>query len=61
MFSIPATKCRKYNIKYIDGNKMVHNLELYAYGLEEARQDAIDLNPYLYKNPDSILGISEHN
>lgn len=40
---------------------MVHNLELYAYGLEEARQDAIDLNPYLYKNPDSILGISEHN
>ena len=61
MISIPTPRCRKYTVKYIDGNKVVHNVELYAFSIEQAREDAIDLSPYLYKNPDSILGISEHN
>jgi hypothetical protein len=61
MISLPNQICRKYTVKYIDGQKVIHNLELYAFSIEQARQDAIDLIPYVNAHPDSILGITEHS
>ena len=60
MIKYPSDTCRKFTVKYMDSQKMVHDLELYAFNIGQAREDAIDLNPYLYNNPNSILGITEH-
>lgn len=61
MISLPNKICRRYSIKYIDAKNVTHVLELYAFSIEQARQDAIDLIPYVYKKPDAIKGIIEHS
>ena len=61
MISLPNKTCRKFTVKYIDAEGCTHNLELYAFSIEQARQDAIDLIPYVYKKPSAITGITEHS
>ena len=61
MISLPNKTCRKFTVKYIDNKGLTHNLELYAFSIEQARRDTIDLIPYVYKNPDAIKGITEHS
>tara|TARA_B100001093_G_scaffold138977_2_gene131552 strand:+ start:251 stop:436 length:186 start_codon:yes stop_codon:yes gene_type:complete len=61
MISLSNKTCRKFTVKYIDNKGLTHNLELYAFSIEQARRDTIDLIPYVYKNPDAIKGITEHS
>ena len=61
MISLPNYQCRKYSVIYIDQKGIKHSVELYAYSAEQARQDVIDLVPYVFSNPESIKGITTHS
>ena len=60
MISLPNKQCRKYTVKYIDEKFIEHCVEIYAFSIEQARADVIDLIPYVYDHPESIKGITEH-
>jgi len=61
VISLPNKQCRKYTVKYIDEKLIMHSIEIYAFSIEQARADVIDLIPYVYDHPESITGITEHS
>ena len=61
MDQIPLTKIHKYSVQYKGNNGFIHNVELYAFSEEQARQEVIELVPYVFDNPNCITGITTHS